>query len=102
MRRRAAVPSDRSGLASWFWRSVGAGDGEVTGIVKARASPASVRKQCLYHAPTIADLQAQGIAVMWEGKWRDCFVGLGLVADLSSHKRPVKAVGLELQYLKSG
>lgn len=41
---------------------------------------------------------SKGLAVMWEGRFKNVLFSLGLTADLSSRTNPVKTVGLELQY----
>ncbi|KAI0960056.1 Mitochondrial distribution and morphology protein 10, variant 2 [Taiwanofungus camphoratus] len=57
---------------------------EVLGVVKARAS-------------TTTD-----VSVMWEGRLYNMLVSLGIVSNLSSRSKPIKAVGLELSYFSSG
>ncbi|TFK55855.1 mitochondrial distribution and morphology protein 10 [Heliocybe sulcata] len=57
---------------------------DVQGVVKARAS-------------TTTD-----ISLMWEGRLRNMLVSLGIVSNLSSRSKPIKAVGLELAYFSSG
>lgn len=39
---------------------------------------------------------------MWEGRLRNMLVSLGVVSDLSSRSKPIKAIGLELSYFSSG
>ncbi|KAG6832985.1 Mitochondrial distribution and morphology protein 10 [Tricholoma furcatifolium] len=57
---------------------------EVHGVVKARASTNN------------------DISLMWEGRIRNMLVSLGVVADVSSKFKPIKAIGLELSYFSSG
>ncbi|EPQ59366.1 mitochondrial distribution and morphology protein 10 [Gloeophyllum trabeum ATCC 11539] len=57
---------------------------DVLGVVKARAS-------------TTTD-----VSLMWEGRLRNMLVSLGIVSNLSSRSKPIKAVGLELAYFSSG
>ncbi|GBE79583.1 mitochondrial distribution and morphology protein 10 [Sparassis latifolia] len=58
--------------------------GDVQGVVKARAS-------------TTTD-----VSLMWEGRLRNILVSLGIVSNLSSRSKPIKAIGLELSYFSSG
>ncbi|KIM90998.1 hypothetical protein PILCRDRAFT_811512 [Piloderma croceum F 1598] len=57
---------------------------DVHGVVKARASTNS------------------DVSLMWEGRLRSMLVSLGIVSDLSSRSKPIKAIGLELSYFSSG
>ncbi|OCH84173.1 mitochondrial distribution and morphology protein 10 [Obba rivulosa] len=57
---------------------------EVSGVVKAKAS-------------TTTD-----ISLLWEGRLRNILVSLGVVSNLSSRSKPIKAIGLELSYFSSG
>jgi hypothetical protein len=41
------------------------------------------------------------IALVWEGRLRGCLVGLGVVADLTSRSRPLKSVGVDIQFFSS-
>ncbi|KAF9449922.1 mitochondrial distribution and morphology protein 10 [Macrolepiota fuliginosa MF-IS2] len=41
------------------------------------------------------------VSLLWEGRIRNMLVGLGLVSDLSSRAKPIKAIGLELSYFSS-
>ncbi|THH33670.1 hypothetical protein EUX98_g564 [Antrodiella citrinella] len=59
-------------------------EGEIQGVVKARAS-------------TTTD-----ISLVWEGRIRNVLVSLGVVSNLSSRAKPIKAIGLELSYFSSG
>ncbi|EED84728.1 predicted protein [Postia placenta Mad-698-R] len=58
--------------------------GDVTGVVKARAS-------------TTTDF-----SLMWEGRLHNMLVSLGIVSNLTSRSKPIKAIGLELSYFSSG
>lgn len=58
-------------------------EGEVQGVVKARAS-------------TTLD-----VSLMGEGRIRNLLVSLGLVSNLSRPAKPIKAIGLELSYFSS-
>ncbi|EMD40661.1 hypothetical protein CERSUDRAFT_111241 [Gelatoporia subvermispora B] len=57
---------------------------EVSGVVKAKAS-------------TTMD-----VSLLWEGRLRNVLVSLGVVSNLSSRSKPIKAIGLELSYFSSG
>ncbi|KAJ2963766.1 hypothetical protein NQZ79_g1326 [Umbelopsis isabellina] len=41
---------------------------------------------------------SKGLALMWEGRFKNVLFSLGLTANLSSRTNPIKTVGLELQY----
>jgi len=56
---------------------------EVNGIVKARASTNN------------------DVSLMWEGRLRNMLVSLGVVSDLSSRSKFIKALGLEVAYFSS-
>ncbi|KZT12792.1 mitochondrial distribution and morphology protein 10 [Laetiporus sulphureus 93-53] len=56
----------------------------VSGVVKARAS-------------TTTD-----ISLLWEGRLQNILVSLGVVSNLTSRSKPIKAIGLELSYFSSG
>ncbi|EPT02735.1 hypothetical protein FOMPIDRAFT_1059024 [Fomitopsis schrenkii] len=58
--------------------------GEVQGVVKARAS-------------TTTD-----ISLLWEGRLHNMLVSFGVVSNLTSRSKPIKAIGLELSYFSSG
>ncbi|TFK27091.1 hypothetical protein FA15DRAFT_614750 [Coprinopsis marcescibilis] len=57
--------------------------GEVHGVIKARASTNN------------------DVSLMWEGRIRQMLVSLGVVSDLSSRSKPVKAIGMEVSYFSS-
>jgi len=38
---------------------------------------------------------------MWEGRLRNMLVSLGVVSDLSSRSKPIKALGVEVAYFSS-
>jgi len=57
---------------------------DVLGVVKARASTQN------------------DVSLMWEGRLKNMLVSLGVVSDLSSRAKPIKAIGLELSYFSSG
>ncbi|EAU84591.1 MDM10 [Coprinopsis cinerea okayama7 len=57
--------------------------GEVHGVVKARASTNN------------------DVSLMWEGRIRQMLVSLGVVSDLSSRAKPIKAIGIEVSYFSS-
>ncbi|PCH41257.1 mitochondrial distribution and morphology protein 10 [Wolfiporia cocos MD-104 SS10] len=57
---------------------------EIQGVVKARAS-------------TTTD-----VSLMWEGRLHNMLVSLGVVSNLTSRSKPIKAIGLELSYFSSG
>ncbi|KAF9563656.1 mitochondrial distribution and morphology protein 10 [Agrocybe pediades] len=56
---------------------------DVHGVVKARASTNN------------------DVSLMWEGRLRNMLVSLGVVSDLSSRAKPIKALGLEVAYFSS-
>ncbi|KAF8164931.1 mitochondrial distribution and morphology protein 10 [Crassisporium funariophilum] len=56
---------------------------DVRGVVKARASTNN------------------DVSLMWEGRLRNMLVSLGVVSDLSSRSKPIKALGLEVSYFSS-
>ncbi|KAH9938575.1 mitochondrial distribution and morphology protein 10 [Fomitopsis serialis] len=60
------------------------GLGEVQGVMKARAS-------------TTTD-----ISLLWEGRLQNMLVSFGIVSNLTSRSKPIKAIGLELSYFSSG
>jgi mitochondrial distribution and morphology protein 10 len=41
---------------------------------------------------------AQGVALMWEGRFQNLLFSLGITGDLSNRTNPIRSVGLELQY----
>ncbi|KAJ3507561.1 hypothetical protein NLJ89_g6236 [Agrocybe chaxingu] len=55
----------------------------VNGVVKARASTNN------------------DVSLMWEGRLKNMLVSLGVVSDLSSRAKPIKALGLEVAYFSS-
>lgn len=42
------------------------------------------------------------VALLWEGRLKQMLVSLGVISDLSSRSKPVKAIGLELSYFSTG
>lgn len=38
---------------------------------------------------------------MWEGRLGKTLISLGVVSDLSSRSKPIRAIGLELAYFSS-
>ncbi|WVQ84224.1 mitochondrial distribution and morphology protein 10 [Cryptococcus sp. DSM 104549] len=38
------------------------------------------------------------IALLYEARIRDCLVSVGVISDLTSRQRPIRSVGLEVQY----
>jgi len=56
---------------------------DIRGVVKARVSTNT------------------NISLMWEGRLRSTLVSLGVVSDLASRAKPIKAVGLEISYFSS-
>jgi len=71
-KRKSPVEGDDSGK----------GD-DVRGVVKARVSTNT------------------NISLMWEGRLRSTLVSLGVVSDLASRAKPIKAIGLEISYFSS-
>ncbi|KAF5363363.1 hypothetical protein D9756_000870 [Leucocoprinus leucothites] len=64
----------------------------------------------IYHPDTQQEVQGifkarvstnNDVSLLWEGRIRNMLVGLGLVSDLSSRAKPIKAIGLELSYFSS-
>lgn len=83
-------------------------EGEVTGVLKARASTNAVSAMrfrlsaCLLR--TFLTFAPQDLALLWEGRVGDFLVSLGVVADLRLASRsggrtsPIRSVGIGLQY----
>ena len=44
----------------------------------------------------------QSVALQYVGRLKSLLVSLGLVADLTNPGKPVKSIGVELQYLSQG
>lgn len=42
------------------------------------------------------------VALLWEGRLKQMLVSLGVISDLSSRSKPIKAIGLELSYFSTG
>ncbi|KAF7731741.1 Mitochondrial distribution and morphology protein 10 [Apophysomyces ossiformis] len=40
----------------------------------------------------------EGLALMWEGRFKNTLFSLGLTADLSNGTNPIRTIGLEVQY----
>ncbi|KIJ70259.1 hypothetical protein HYDPIDRAFT_172130 [Hydnomerulius pinastri MD-312] len=57
---------------------------DIRGVVKARISTNNT------------------VSLMWEGRLKKMLVSLGVVSDLSSRSKPIKAIGLELSYFSTG
>ncbi|KIJ19909.1 hypothetical protein PAXINDRAFT_68204 [Paxillus involutus ATCC 200175] len=57
---------------------------DVRGVVKARISTNN------------------NVSLLWEGRVKRMLVSLGVVSDLSSRSKPIKAIGLELSYFSTG
>jgi len=83
-RPRPSFDASSLDLSAPFASPEEAVEGEVQGVVKARAS-------------TTTD-----ISLVWEGRIRNVLVSLGVVSNLSSRAKPIKAIGLELSYFSSG
>jgi distribution and morphology protein 10 len=43
----------------------------------------------------------QDVSLMWEGRIQNLLVSVGVVSNLSSRVKPIKAMGLELSYFTS-
>ncbi|KAI8149050.1 hypothetical protein BJV82DRAFT_663393 [Fennellomyces sp. T-0311] len=41
---------------------------------------------------------AEGLALMWEGRFKNTLFSIGLTADLSSRPSPIRTIGIEMQY----
>ncbi|RUS15715.1 mitochondrial distribution and morphology protein 10 [Endogone sp. FLAS-F59071] len=41
---------------------------------------------------------SKGLALMWEGRYKNILFSIGLLGDLSSRSNPVQSVGVEIQY----
>jgi len=72
---------------------------EVNGVVKARASTNNVRNSSFYKC--CRDKFVQDVSLMWEGRLRNMLVSLGVVSDLSSRSKFIKALGLEIAFFSS-
>ncbi|KAN0097712.1 Protein of unknown function (DUF3722) domain containing protein [Tylopilus felleus] len=42
------------------------------------------------------------VSLVWEGRLKQMLVSLGVISDLSSRSKPIKAIGLELSYFSTG
>lgn len=76
--------------------------GEVTGVLKFRASTNTVSPSTSSHAHSL--IWTQDLALLWEGRLGDFLVSLGVVADLRLATRsggrtsPIRTMGIGLQY----
>ena len=70
---------------------------ERDGVLKARISGDSV---CLLQLSAVPMYKAdkQSIALLYEARIRKCLVSVGVISDLLSRQRPIKSIGLEVQY----
>ncbi|CAO3641723.1 unnamed protein product [Cunninghamella blakesleeana] len=41
---------------------------------------------------------ATGLAMMWEGRYKNTLFGIGLTADLTNQSNPIRTMGIEVQY----
>ena len=73
---------------------------EVNGVVKARASTNNVGK-IFIDTDFVLTLFVQDVSLMWEGRLSNMLVSLGVVSDLSSRSKFIKAFGLEVAYFSS-
>ena len=48
------------------------------------------------------DASLQDISLLWEGRLHNMLVSFGIVSNLTSRSKPIKAIGLELSYFSSG
>ena len=48
------------------------------------------------------DTSLQDISLLWEGRLHNMLVSFGIVSNLTSRSKPIKAIGLELSYFSSG
>lgn len=75
---------------------------DIHGVVKARASTSNVSVSITFVIPSSDALPlVQDVSLMWEGRIRNLLVSLGVVSNLSSLGKPIKAIGLELSYFSS-
>ena len=84
-------------------------DEERDGVIKARLSGNWV---CLLSICSMVDLSvmlvqaararrltdAQSISLLYEARIRNCLVSIGVMSDLLSRQKPIRSVGLEVQY----
>ncbi|KAI9574943.1 hypothetical protein HD554DRAFT_2012043 [Boletus coccyginus] len=42
------------------------------------------------------------VSLLWEGRFKQMLVSLGVVSDLTSRSKPITAIGLELSYFSTG
>lgn len=75
---------------------------DVRGVVKARASTNNVSLRFSNVCHSVWLKPPQDVSLMWEGRLSNMLVSLGIVSDLSSRSKPIKAIGLELSYFSSG
>jgi distribution and morphology protein 10 len=73
------------------------GDDERDGVLKARLSGNWVRRQAPTYPSPGADA-LQSIALLYEARIRDCLVSFGVISDLLSRQRPIRSIGVEVQY----
>jgi len=73
----------------------------VNGVVKARASTNNVRTVFFFALFVFTLSFLQDVSLMWEGRLRNMLVSLGVVSDLSSRSKPIKALGVEVAYFSS-
>ncbi|PPQ79534.1 hypothetical protein CVT25_003416 [Psilocybe cyanescens] len=84
LRRPPTSPSDQDGPdTSSYQEPPSIHSADVHGVVKARASTNN------------------DVSLMWEGRLRNMLVSLGVVSDLSSRSKPIKALGLEVAFFSS-
>lgn len=70
---------------------------ERDGVLKARISGDSVCLLILSAVP-MCKADKQSIALLYEARIRKCLVSVGVISDLLSRQRPIKSIGLEVQY----
>ncbi|KAH7887897.1 hypothetical protein F5I97DRAFT_1806434 [Phlebopus sp. FC_14] len=74
------INADKEALARKPWPA----SSDIRGVVKARLSTNN------------------DVSLMWEGRLKKMLVSLGVVSDLASRSKPIKAIGFELSYFSTG
>lgn len=93
--------SDKSGLSSLFWDATRSmNDADVVSVVKGRFSSNSVSSpHPMWGHVTDARLTAiQEVALAWESRLGGCLWTVGVKADLLSRAKPIKSLGVSVQY----
>ncbi|KAL4076002.1 hypothetical protein V8B97DRAFT_86237 [Scleroderma yunnanense] len=89
--------------AEWWMRR----SGSDSVAHKVETSPGSGHLEKRNELPSTSDLRGvvkakistnNNVSLLWEGRLKRMLVSLGVVSDLSSRSKPIKAIGLELSY----